>query len=210
MKREQFKLNSELRRNQEERANSRDLPNNYDENKPNIYKVIVADLEKLSRLKRFKRDGRKRFLWNYAVALSYNFKIGSATQLLIKKCNQLGLQYSKYQRQLQSAFKYLKDKSYQKYRLSVTKIVDQLEITDAEMLSLNLRALISPEVRKIIRRKDKAIERKQKTKPRSIEQVAQDRRVLQEKIWELISQKVSKSEIARRLGVSRSTIYRLL
>ena len=210
MTREEFKVNSEVRRNQEERANSRDLPNNYDENKPNIYKVIVADLEKLSRLKRFKRDGRKRFLWNYAVALSYNFKIGSATQLLIKKCNQLGLQYSKYQRQLQSAFKHLKDKSYQKYRLSVTKIIDQLEVTDAEMLSLNLRALISPEVRKIIRRKDKAIERKQKTKPRSKEQIAQDRRDLREKICQLIRQKVSKSEIARRLGVSRSTVYRLL
>ena len=210
MTREEFKVNSEVRRNQEERANPRNLANNYDENKPNIYKVIVADLEKLSRLKRFKRDCRKRFLWNYAVALSYNFKIGSAAKLLIKKCNQLGLQYSKYQRQLQSAFKHLKDNSYQKYRLSVTKIIDQLEITDAEMLSLNLRALISPEVRKIIRRKDKAIERKQKTKPRSKGQIAQDRRDLREKICRLIRQKVSKSEIARRLGVSRSTVYRLL
>ena len=128
----------------------------------------------------------------------------------MKGCAESHLQYSKYRRQLQSAFKHLKDTSCQKYRLSVTKIVDQLEITDAEMLSLNLRALIAPEVRQIIRRKDEAIERKQKTKPRSKEQIAQDRRVLREKILGLISQKVSKSEIARRLGVSRSTVYRLL
>lgn len=210
MTREEFKLKNEVRCKREERAHSRNVTNSYDESKPNIYKVIVADLEKLSRLKRFKRDGRKRFLWNYAVALSYNFNIGTAAQLLIKKCNELGLQYSKYQRQLQSAFKHLRDKSCQKYRLSVTKIVDQLGITDAEMLSLNLRALISPEVRKIIRRKDKAIERQQRTKPRSKEEIAQDRRDLREKIWGLIRQKVSKSEIARRLGVSRSTVYRLL
>lgn len=210
MTREEFKAENEVRRHREERAYLRYSANNYDEDKPNIYKVLMADLEKLSLLKRFKRDGRKRFLWNYAVALSYNFKIGSATQLLIKKCNQLGLQYSRYQRQLQSAFKYLRDESCQKYRLSVTKIIDQLEITYAEMLSLNLRALISPEVRKILRRKDKAIERKQKTKPRSKEQIAQDRRDLREKICRLIRQKVSRSEIARRLGVSRSTVYRLL
>ena len=88
--------------------------------------------------------------------------------------------------------------------------MDQLEITDAEMLSLNLRALISPEVRKIIRRNDKAIERQQRTKPRSKEEITQARRDLREKILGLISQKISKSEIARRLGVSRSTVYRLL
>lgn len=208
--REEFKVAHEVRRHRRERASSQNTSNFHGGFKSSIYEVILSDLEKLSRLKRFSIDYRKRFMWNYAVALSYKYSISDIPRLLIKKCNEMGLRYSKYQGQLQSVFNRMTDKSCRKYRLSITRIVDQLNITDVEMLNLNLRALISPAVRKINRRDEKAQQRHQKTKARSREKIIEDRQELEGKIRSLLNQQVSKSKIARLLGVSRSTVYRAI
>lgn len=177
----------------------------------NIYVKILEDLEKISFFRRFSQKGlRDRFLWNYTVALSYVVPVREIHSRLVSKCNEMRIDLSEFWGGLQSVFKRISDKSFQKYRLSVKRIIFDLGISENEMLDLNLRVLRCAEVRKIHKRFDKASSRKQKRLPKSKFGQARERHEITKMALALLDSGFTKSLIAKQLNISRSTLYRYL
>ena len=177
----------------------------------NIYVKILEDLEKISFLKRFSQKGlRDRFLWNYTVALSYVVHVSEIHSRLVAKCNEMRIELSQFWDGLQSVFKRISDKSCQKYRLSVKRIIFDLGISEHEMLDLNLRVLRSKEVRKIHKRLDRASSRNQKSVPKSKLGQARERHEITKMALAMLENGHTKSFIAKQLKISRSTLYRWL
>ena len=179
----------------------------------NSYEVILSDLRKLSILKRFASGTaglRDKFLFNFTVACSWCMHVSQIRDELRKICNQMRLNLDDFWSYLQSVFKRIDMGTKYKYRLSPKTVIDELKITLEEMIDLNLRILRSEEAKRIQKRVAKAEERNQLKPPQSLEEIHRAKNEAQREAFSLHWEGVSKSEIAKLLGISERTVYRYL
>ena len=111
---------------------------------------------------------------------------------------------------LQSVFMRIEKGTRHKYRLSPPTVIEELKITLEEMIDLNLRILRNKDARKIQKRIAKAEERNQLKPPQSLEDLNRAKHEAQREAFSLHGEGMSKSEIAKLLGISERTVYRYL